>query len=221
MLGEVFADPIRIAILRDFHELRFSVEPTAESEMLDLDTEEQAKRIMNRGKAWSFERECECELFHDARQIADFILDMDIKKPMPASLGITYLVVMFLVDVSITTGKAYVIMTGYLQSSKQLSVSALRQWFPEKEGINLSIVKGRLCGNFAYESDMKKGPPWMIYNVIGEIRLNNSGKRQVILYNTFRQNLIILSTRRRGPEGGGGGRVLVLLRRKGKKEFNF
>ena len=79
--------------------------------------------------------------------MADFILDVDIKKPMPASLGIAYLVVMFLVDISNTTGKAYAIMTGYLQSLKQLSFSALRQWFPEKEGINLSIVKGGLCGN--------------------------------------------------------------------------
>jgi hypothetical protein len=98
MLGEFFADPIRIAILRDFHKLRFSVEPTEESEMLDLEPEEQAKRIINslRGKAWSFERECECELFHDARQMADFILDVDIKKPMPATLGITYLVVLFM-----------------------------------------------------------------------------------------------------------------------------
>jgi len=182
----MFADPTRIANLVKWHEWRLLTDSTSESDMLDVEPDEPAKRLKVRGYAWSFERECDCDqLFHDARQMADFILDVDIKKPMPASLGITYLVVMFWVDISITTGKAYVIMTGYLQSSKQLSVSALRRWFPEKDGINLSIVKCGLCGNFAYELDLKKGPPWMIYNVIGEIRLNNSGKRQVIQYNTF------------------------------------
>ena len=73
--------------------------------------------------------------------MADFILDVDIKKSMPATLGITYLVVLFYVDISNTTGKVYAIMSGYLQSSKQLNVSALLQWFPEKEGINLLVVK--------------------------------------------------------------------------------
>ena len=91
--------------------------------MLDVEPDEPAKRLKVRGYAWSFERECECELFHDARQMADFILDVDIKKPMPATLGITYLVVLFYVDISNTTGKAYAIMNGYLQSSKQLNVS--------------------------------------------------------------------------------------------------
>jgi hypothetical protein len=161
----MFADPTRIANLVKWHEWRLSTDSTSESDMLDMESDEPAKRLKVRVYAWSFERECECELFHHARQMEDFILDVeivDIKKPMPASLGITYLVVMFLVDISNTTGKAYAIMTGYLQCSKQLSVSALRQWFPEKEGINLSIVNGGLCGN-AYESDMKKGPPWMIY----------------------------------------------------------
>ena len=167
------------------------MEPASNLEMLDTEPGEPAKRSRTLGKAWSFERECECELFHDARQMADFILDVDIKKPMPATLGITYLVVLFYVDISNTTGKAYAIMNGYLQSSKQLNVSALRQWFPEKEGINLSVVKGGLCGNSAYESDMKKGPPWMIYNVIGEIHLNNLGKRRVTLFDTFSTKLYI------------------------------
>ena len=103
--AEMFADPTRIANLVKWHEWRLLTDSFSESDMLDVEPDEPAKRLKVRGYAWSFERECECEqLFHDARQMADFILDVDIKKPMPASLGITYLVVMFLVDISITTG---------------------------------------------------------------------------------------------------------------------
>ena len=79
-------------------------------------------------------------LFHDARKMADFVVETDIKSKIPASLEITYLVVMLNVHIS-SANVAYAHMIGYLQSSKQLNVSALRQWFPEKEGINLLVVK--------------------------------------------------------------------------------
>ena len=170
-------------MLGKFHELRLSMEePASESDMLDMESNEPSKRLRTLGKAWSFDREWECALFDDARKMADFVVETDIKSKMPANLEIKYLVVLFNVHISNTTGVAYAQMNGYLQSSKQLTLYALRRWFPENEGINLSIVKGGLCGSLSYESDMKKKSPWMIYNVIGEIRLNNSGKRQV----TFR-----------------------------------
>ena len=183
----MFADSIRIAILGNFHELRLSMEQASESEMLDIEPCEPAKRFRTpQGKAWSFDREWECAaLFDDARTAADFVVEHDIKNRMPATLGITYLVVLVHVHISSNTGAAYVQMNGYLQSSRQLGVSALRQWFPEEEGINLSVVKGGLCGNFSYESDMKKTSPWITYAVIGELRLNNLGKRWVIFRKNF------------------------------------
>ena len=116
------------------------------------------------------------------RFVADFVVETNITSKMPASLEITYLVVMLNVHISSATNVAYAHMIGYLQSSKQLTLRALRRWFPKEEGIYLSVVNGGLCGNSRYETDMKRESPWMIYNVIGEIRLNNSGKRQV----TFR-----------------------------------
>jgi hypothetical protein len=159
------------------------MEQASEFEVLDMESN---VSVQTRGKAWSFDREWECALFDDARTAADFVVEHDIKNRMPATLGITYLVVLVHVHISSNTGAAYVQMNGYLQSSRQLGVSALRQWFPEEEGINLSVVKGGLCGNFSYESDMKKTSPWITYAVIGELRLNNSGKRQVIFRENFR-----------------------------------
>ena len=106
-------------------------------------------------------------LFHDARKMADFVVETDITSKIPVSLEITYLVVMLNVYISSATNVAYAHMIGYLQSSKQLSLCALRRWFPEEEGIYLSVVKGGLCGNLSYESDMKREYPWMIYTVIG------------------------------------------------------
>ena len=159
------------------------MEQASEFEILDMESN---LSVQTRGKAWSFDREWECALFDDARTAADFVVEHDIKNRMPATLGITYLVVLVHVHISSNTGAAYVQMNGYLQSSRQLGVSALRQWFPEEEGINLSVVKGGLCGNFSYESDMKKTSPWITYAVIGELRLNNSGKRQVIFRENFR-----------------------------------
>ena len=146
-----------------------------------MEPNEPAKRFKIKGKAWTFYREWECALFDDARKMADFVVETDIKSKIPASLEITYLVVMLNVHIS-SANVAYAHMIGYLQSSKQLTLRALRRWFPKEEGIYLSVVKGGLCGNLSYETDMKRESPWMIYNVIGEIRLNNSGKRQV----TFR-----------------------------------
>ena len=51
---------------------------------------------------------------------------------------------------------------------------------PENEGTCIFIVKGGLSGDSSYESDMKKTSPWMIYKLIGDLCLNNLGKRQVI-----------------------------------------
>jgi hypothetical protein len=95
--------------------------------------------------------------------MADFVVEYEIEKTMPASLKVKYLVVMLNVNMSSTTNVAYAHMIGYLQSSKQLTASALRQWFPNEEGIYLSVVKGGLCGNLSYESNMKRESPWMIY----------------------------------------------------------
>ena len=54
-----------------WHEGRLSTDSTSESDMLDVEPDEPAKRLKVRGYAWSFERECECDqLFHDARQMA-------------------------------------------------------------------------------------------------------------------------------------------------------
>ena len=52
MFGKLFDDPIRIAILRDFHDLRLSM--ASESEVLDLGPEKLAKRIIVRGYSWTF-----------------------------------------------------------------------------------------------------------------------------------------------------------------------
>jgi len=157
------------------------MEPASEPEMLDFGHEIPAKRCHIRGHAWSFDREWECALFDDAQKMADFVIETDIKSKMPANLEITYLVVMLNVHISSTTKVAFAHMIGYLQSPKQLSLHALRRWFPEDEGIDLLVVKGGLCGNSSYESNMRRKSPWMIYDVIGEIRMNNSGKRQVKL----------------------------------------
>ncbi len=70
------------------------------------------------------------------------------------------------VHISSATNVAYAHMIVYLQSSKQLTLCALRRWFPEEEEIYLSVVKGGLCGNLSYESDMKRKSQWMIYKVI-------------------------------------------------------
>jgi len=64
-----------------------------------------------------------------------------------------------------------------LEKSQRLCTE---KWFPENEGTNIFVVKGGLSGYSSYESDMKKTSPWMIYNLIGDLRLNNLGKRQVI-----------------------------------------
>ena len=86
-----FADSIRIAILGNFHELRLSMEQASESEMLDIEPCEPAKRYRTpQGKAWSFDREWKCAaLFDDARTAADFVVEHDIKNRMPATLGIS------------------------------------------------------------------------------------------------------------------------------------
>ena len=105
----------------------------SESEVLDLGPEKLAKRIIVRGYSWTFYREWECALFDDARKMADFVVETDITSKVPASLEITYLVVMLNVHISSATNVAYAHMIGYLQSSKQLTLCALRRWFPEEE----------------------------------------------------------------------------------------
>ena len=146
----MFADPRRIAILVKWHEWRLSTDPTSESEMLDMEPNEPAKRFKIKGKAWTFYREWECALFDDARKMADFVVETDIKSKIPASLEISYLVVMFNGHIS-SANVAYAHMIGYLQSSKQLTLCALRRWFPEEEGIDLSVVEGGLYGNIRHE----------------------------------------------------------------------
>ncbi len=178
----MFADQIKNAIFGYFHEFKLSMDPASDPEVLDIEPDEPAKRLIKpQSRVWCFDREWECAMFDDARKLADFVVKQDIKSKMPATLKINYLVVLFRVHIS-NTGIPYAQMNGYIQSSKQLNACALRQWFPEveEEGRNLSVVKGGLCGNSSYEFDMKKTSPWMTYTVIGELRLNNSGKRQVI-----------------------------------------
>ena len=57
--------------------------------------------------------------------MADFVVETDITSKIPASLEITYLVVMLNVHISSATNVAYAHMVGYLQSSKQLTLCAL------------------------------------------------------------------------------------------------
>jgi len=90
------------------------------------------------------------------------------------------------VFVSTVTGIASTEMKGYIQCSKKVSEYALRKWFPENEGTCLFVVSGGLCGDSSYESDMKLKSPWMISKLIGDLRLNNSGKRQVIQRLSYR-----------------------------------
>ena len=137
----MFADPRRIANLVKWHEWRLSTDPTSESEMLDMEPNEPAKRFKIIGN-WTFYREWECALFDDARKMADFVVETDITSKITANLEIMNLVVMLNVHISSATNVAYAHMIGYLQSSKQLSLCALRQWFPEGEGIYLSVVRG-------------------------------------------------------------------------------
>ncbi len=120
--------------------------------MLDMKSCEPAKRFRILGKAWSFDREWECAMFDDARTAADIVVEHDIKNRMPATLGITYLVVLVHVHISSNTCAAYVQINGYLKSTRQLGVSALRQGFLRRR----ELIKGGLCGNSCYESDMKK-----------------------------------------------------------------
>ncbi len=67
------------------------MEQASESEILDMDSN---KSVQKRGKSWSFDREWECAQFDDARTAADFIVDHNIKIRMPATLGLTYVVVL-------------------------------------------------------------------------------------------------------------------------------
>ena len=99
----MFADPRRIAILVKWHEWRLSTDPTSGSELLDMEPNEPAKRFKIIGKAWTFYREWECALFDDARKMADFVVETDIKSKIPASLDISYLVVMLNVHISSAT----------------------------------------------------------------------------------------------------------------------
>ena len=82
------------------------------------------------------------------------------------------------VFVSTGTGFASAEMKGYIQCSKNVS-GVLRNWFPYDEGTCILVVSSGLCGDSSYESDMKKGSPWMIYKLVGDLCLNISGKRQV------------------------------------------
>ena len=85
------------------------MEQASEFEILDMESN---VSIQTRGKAWPFDREWECALFDDARTAADFVVEHDIKNRMPATLGITYLVVLVHVHISPNTGAAYVQMNG-------------------------------------------------------------------------------------------------------------
>ena len=94
------------------------MESASGSNVLDMESDEPAKRFRTpQGKTWSFDREWEYALFDDAHTAADFVVEYDIKNRMPATLGITYLVVLVHVHISSNTGAAYVQMNGYLQSS--------------------------------------------------------------------------------------------------------
>ena len=75
----MFADPKRFVILGNFHELILSMESASDSEVLDMESDEPAKRFRTpQGKAWSFDREWECALFDVARTTADSVVDHDI-----------------------------------------------------------------------------------------------------------------------------------------------
>ncbi len=90
------------------------MEQASKSEMLDMEPSEPSKRLRTLGKAWSFDREWECALFDDARTAADFFVEHDIKIRMPATLRMTYLVVLVHGYVSSNTDAAYVQMNGYV-----------------------------------------------------------------------------------------------------------
>ena len=48
--AKMFADPRRIVILVKWHEWRLSTDPTSESEMLDMEPNEPAKRFKINGR---------------------------------------------------------------------------------------------------------------------------------------------------------------------------
>ena len=163
-------------------ELEAQTEPDSEPESEIVPATKKSRVAQIQAKAWTFHREWEFRIpgEEDVRKIAEFILEEDVRKSMPTALGVTYLVVLLNVFISTGTGLASTEMKGYIQCSKKVSDYALKKWFPENEGTNIFVVKGGLSGYSSYESDMKKTSPWMIYNLIGDLRLNNLGKRQVI-----------------------------------------
>ena len=65
-----------------------------------------------------------------------------VRKSMPTTLGVTYLVVLLNVFISTGTELASTEMKGYIQCSKKVSDYALKKWFPENEGTNIFVVKG-------------------------------------------------------------------------------
>jgi hypothetical protein len=71
---------------------------------------------------------------------------------------ITYLVVLVQVHTS-DTGIAQPSRIGYLQTSNQLCLTALRRLSPEEEATML-VVKGGLRGNFSYEYNTKTWSLW-------------------------------------------------------------
>jgi len=162
-------------------EISQQAESEPESEVVHGGSAKSIKAAQVQATAWTFDREWNFIIAgqEDVHSIAEFILENDVRKRMPPTLCVTYLVVLLHVFVSTATGMASTQMKGYIQCSKKVSKYALTKWFPEDEGTCILVVSGGLCGNSSYESDMKKEFPWMIRTLIGEIRLNNSGKRRV------------------------------------------
>ena len=164
-------------------ELEAQTEPDSEHESEIAPATKKSRVAQIQAKALTFHREWEFRIPGEVevRKIAEFILEEDARKSMPCKKEyVTYLDVLLNVFISTGTGLASTEMKGYIQCSKKVSDYALKKWFPENEGTNIFVVKGGLSGYSSYESDMKKTSPWMIYNLIGDLRLNNLGKRQVV-----------------------------------------
>ena len=123
-----------------------------ESEVVQGGSAKRLKATQIQATAWTFHREWEFRIpgDEDVRKIAEFILEEDVRKSMPATLGVTYLVVLLNVFISTGTGLASTEMKGYIQCSKKFSDHAPKKWFSENEGTCIFVVKRGLSGYSSY-----------------------------------------------------------------------
>jgi len=88
-----------------------------ESEVIQGGSAKSFKAARIQAAAWNFQREWEFIIpgEEDVRKIAEFILEEDVRKRMPSTLDVKYLVVLLNVFVSTVTGIASTEMKGYIQ----------------------------------------------------------------------------------------------------------